>query len=143
MNESALFFTCSLIEQIGRMQKISRSDVIHALGRETVARVLCYADVLHCEPLEKVASDFIEKCNIPSGNFDNISKCKYRVPDVWTIGKVYARLIMDVGAENMIVTLFSVYDSWLSTAIQRYNSDLYYQPRDYLAECWRQGKIAA
>lgn len=143
MTDSDIFFTCSLIEKIGRMQKLKRSDVVHALGEQVIRRILNHADVLHCEPLEKVADDFIELCAIPSGTFDNVAKCRYTVPDCWTIGKVYSRLIKDVDEGNPAKTLMDVYTSWLSTAIQRFNSDLYYQPRDYLAECWRQGEIVA
>lgn len=141
MNDSSLFFTCSLIEKIGRMQKLKRADVVLALGEETIRRIYRYADVLHCEPLEKVADDFITLCKIPTGEFDNVATCKYNVPDEWTIGKVYARLIEDVQCGDLVTTLLSVYTSWLSVEIQRFNSDLYYQPRDYLAECWRQGQI--
>jgi len=143
MNDPALFFTCSLIEKIGRMRKLDRETVVHSLGEKTIRRILTHADVLHREPIEKVADDFITLCKIPAGEFDNIALCKYAVPDVWTIGKVYARLIDDVQDGDIASTLIAVYSSWLSVQIQRFNSDLFYQPRDYLAECWRQGKIAA
>ena len=141
MNDSALFFTCSLIEKIGRMQKMKRSEVVKALGEETLRRIMRYADVLHCEPLEKVADDFITLRSVPTGSFDNVASCRYTVPDCWTIGKVYARLIEDVQGDDTVATLMVVYGSWLNDNIQRLNSDLYYQPRDYLAECWRQGDI--
>ena len=143
MNDSALFFTCSLIEKIGRMQKLKRSEVVKALGEETLRRIMRYADVLHCEPLEKVADDFITLRSVPTGSFDNVASCRYTVPDCWTIGKVYARLIEDVQGDDTVATLIAVYGSWLNDNIQRFNSDLYYQPRDYLAECWRQGDIVA
>lgn len=143
MDDSALFFTCSLIEKIGRMQKLERSHVVPALGEKTIRRIYEYADVLHCEPLEKVADDYITMCGIPSGAFDNVATCRYTVPDAWTIGKVYARLIEDVQSGDPVATLLAVYTSWLSAQIQRFNSDLYYQPRDYLAECWREGSIVA
>lgn len=35
-----------------------------------------YADVFHCEPIEKVADDFIQKDSIKNGNYDNISNKK-------------------------------------------------------------------
>ena len=140
-SDSALFFTCSLIEQIGRMQKLERSEVVRALGKKTIEAILEYADVLHCEPIAKVADDYIGLCSIPSGTFDNVARCKYTVPDVWTIGKVYSRLITDVQKSGLVDTLMDVYTSWLSDDIQNYNSDLYYQPRDYLAVCWDEGKI--
>ena len=92
-NDSDLFFTCSLIEFIGRENKLERKKVLEYLGEKTIARIYASASVLHCEPIAKVADDFINLCSIPTENFDNVKKCNYEVPDYWTIGEVYARLI--------------------------------------------------
>ena len=54
-HNNSLFFTCSLIEFIGRRMKQKRSDTVKALGDELLTRILRYADVLHCEPIERVA----------------------------------------------------------------------------------------
>ena len=102
-NNSSLFFTCSLIECIGRRLRQRRSAVVAAMGQSEIERVYQYADVLHCEPLEKVAEDTIEDCKLQPGNFDNVKDCRYTVPDVWTIGKVYARLIEDLSEEDNII----------------------------------------
>ena len=90
-NNSALFFTCSLIELIGRMTKNKRQDVVDYLGTEDVTRIYQYADVFHCEPIEKVTDDFIQRNQIPEGSFDNIEACRYAVPDYWDIGEVFER----------------------------------------------------
>lgn len=66
-NNSALFYTCSLIEFIGRQQKQKRSELVQMMGKKTVERIYRYADVFHCEPIEKTADDFIENLNIPEG----------------------------------------------------------------------------
>ncbi len=39
--------------------------------------------------------------------------------------------------------LMEVYASWIDEAISNYNSDFYYQPRDYLAFCYQEGRICA
>lgn len=96
MNDSALFFLCSLIEFIGRKQKQRRSKVVQYLGDDVLKRIYRYADVFHCEPIEKVADDFITQCQIPVEKYDNVKKCRYEVPDYWTIGEVYERLIEDL-----------------------------------------------
>ena len=140
-NDNDLFYTCSLIEFIGRKQKLKRSEVVSALGEKTLRRIYKYADVFHCEPIEKTAYDFITSNSIASGNFDNVKKCKYEVPDYWTMGEVYERLIEDVCGEDIIKTLMEVYDSWIDSAISNYNSDFYYQPRDYIRECYREGAV--
>ena len=87
-NDNALFFTCSLIEFIGRQQKQRRAQVVKYLGIDTIKRIYKYADVFHCEPIEKVADDFINRCMIPVDSYDNVGKCRYEVPDYWTIGEV-------------------------------------------------------
>jgi hypothetical protein len=140
-NDSNLFFTCSLIEFIGRQQKLPRGAVVRSLGEQVLRRIYKYADVLHSEPIAKVADEFIHQHAIPQGNFDNAAKCHYTVPDYWTIGKVYSRLIVDVMTDDPIATLQEVYASWISTEISRYNSDFYYQSRDYIAECYRAGTV--
>jgi len=140
-NDSNLFFTCSLIEYIGRQQKLKRSDVVSVLGKSTLQRIYNYTDVLHCEPIEKTADEFIYSRNIPIGEFDNKKCCKYEVPDYWTIGEVYERLIEDVCGDNLIETLLEVYTSWIDKAISNYNSDFYYQSRDYISECYRSGRV--
>ena len=92
-NNSALFFTCSLIEQIGRTLHAGRGAVTAALGEKGVRAVYDYADVLHCDPIEKAAYDTIAEFDLPGGSFDNVASARYTVPDVWTMGKVYARLL--------------------------------------------------
>ena len=140
--ENDLFYVCSLIEYIGRERKLRRADVVSALGEETIRRIYRYADTFHCEQIAKVADDFITLCAIPSGDFDNVAKCRYAVPGYWDIGAVYARLIEDVadGADT-VSKLMEVYASWMSDALSRFNSDLFYQSRGYIAECYRAGTI--
>ena len=142
--ENDLFYVCSLIEYIGRERKLRRADVVSALGEETLRRIYRYADTFHCEQIAKVADDFITLRSIPSGNFDNVAKCRYVVPGYWDIGAVYARLVEDVAdGADPVSKLMEVYASWMSDALARFNSDLFYQSRGYIAECYRAGRILA
>lgn len=140
-NDNNLFFVCSLIEFIGREVKLKRSDVVKALGEDVIRRIYNFADVFHCEPIAKVADDFITMCNIKSGDYDNVRECKYEVPDYWTIGEVYERLIEDIEENDVIAALLEVYGSWISDAISNYNSDFFYQPRDYIRECYKEKQV--
>ena len=145
-NNSALFYTCSLIEFIGRKQKLKRSQLVELMGRKAIDRIYRYADVLHCEPIEKTADDFITNLNIPVSTFDNVAACRYTVPDYWTIGEVYERLIEDVSGddtEHIIDRLMEVYTSWIDAVISNYNTDFYYQSREYIYTCYLEGKICA
>ena len=142
-NDNALFFTCSLIEYIGRITRNRRKDVVHFLDRD-LKRIYSHADVFHCEPIEKVADDFIQRNQITEGSYDVIKNAKYSIPDYWDIGEVFQRLIEDTCDENNLIEgIKEVFSSWLAEKILNFNSDLYYQSRDYLAECYREGKIIA
>ena len=145
MNDSALFYVCSLIEYIGRERKLKRCEVVAALGEATIRRIYRSADVFHCEPIAKVADDFIRLRTIPSGRFDNVAACRYTVPGYWDIGAVYSRLVADLtdGAADPVPKLIEVYSSWIDAAISRYNSDFFYQSREYIALCYRSGEILA
>ncbi|MBQ7739375.1 MAG: hypothetical protein IJT59_06965 [Desulfovibrionaceae bacterium] len=144
-----LFFTCSLIEFIGRKQKLSRSDVVKSLGPKLLMHIYDYADVLHCEIIEKVADEFIKISKMKIGTFDNVADCLYTVPSYWDIGKVYSRLIEDTNTieskqntnENIIEHLIDVYTSWISESISNYNTDFFYQSREYIKFCYLENEI--
>lgn len=141
-NNDALFFVCSLIEQLGRSLHARRSQVAAALGAEGIHTLYKNADILHCEPIKKVADDVITEFSLQGGDFDNIGAAKYAVPDVWTMGKVYARLIEDVSEDDTIVeTTLQVFTSWIDGLLSDYNSAFYYQSRDYIAACYRQETV--
>lgn len=145
-NDSALFYTCSLIEYIGRITKQRRSVVVKYLGTDNVKRIYKYADVFHCDSIEKVADEFINIANIPEDSFDNIKKCRYEVPDYWTIGEVYERLIEDIvdkTGKDTVSLLMEIYSSWIDSAISNYNTDFYYQSREYICECYLEGVVCA
>ena len=56
----------------------------------------------------------------------------------------YRHRIEDVlGDADPIDKFVEVYTSWMSDALSRFNSDLFYQPRGYIAECYRAGEILA
>ncbi len=140
-NNNALFFTCSLIEYIARITHNRRSCIVDYLG-DDIKNIYKYADVFHCEPIAKVADDFINRAEIHDGDYDNISECKYNVPDYWDIGEVFERLIEDCYEEKDVFKgIEEVYKSWITEKIMNFNSDLYYQSRDYLAVCYKEGML--
>lgn len=143
-NNSSLFYVCSLLEYLGRMYKIERSKLVHELGKNKIKRLYKDADVLHCEPIAKIADEVAAIYTIKSGDFDNVLHCRYTVPDYWAIGAVYERLIEDICAENedadiIVDTLIKVYSSWIDKAISNYNTDFFYQSREYIFESWKAG----
>lgn len=120
--------------------------MVKYLGKDTVRRIYKYADVFHCEPIEKIADEFINRCNIPVDSFDNVAMCRYEVPDYWTVGEIYERLIEDIAGDDIdsiINHIIEVYSSWIDDAISNYNTDFCYQSREYICECYKEGRICA
>ena len=88
--------------------------------------------------------DFIREAGIKMGNFDNVAACGYAIPSHWDIGKVYKRLIKSVAeCEKIEVTdaLIKVYNSFISSKIDDYNSSMYYENPSYLLECYLENKV--
>lgn len=142
--DNNLFYTCSLIDYIARKTKNARAEVVNALGKKNLSKIYDLADVYHSDNIERVSDDFIREAGIKMGNVDNVAACKYSIPSYWDIGKVYKRLIKAV-AEcqkiEVIDALFNVYNSFISSKIDDYNSSMYYENPSYLLECYLENKV--
>ncbi len=140
--ENDLFYTCSLIEYIARKTLNTKKDIINIIGKDSVARIYRLADVYHCENIDKVSDEYIEKFNIQKGNyhFDNY---KYRIPTYFEIGKVYERLIVMVNPDpkDYVDTTVEVLTSWIIPKIDNYNSSMYYENPQYIYACYKEGYI--
>jgi len=142
-NENDLFFVCSLIELIARKTNNKKSYIVEKLGKNRIEKIYNLAEVYHSENIDKVCAEFIEECNIEDGDYDIISRCKYRVPTFWEIGRVYQRLILMVNNSEAeyVNTLEGVLNSWIIEHIDNYNSSMFYENPDYIYECYKEKKI--
>lgn len=139
-----LFFVCSLLEYIGRKTKNHRNVVVNAIGKDKLQHIYDLADVYHSENIDKITDELIRDFHIEQGVFDNVGHAKYSIPTHWDIGKVYKRLIIDVGkaqGKDVIESLIEVYNSWLSRKIEDFNSSLYYESPDYLYQSYIHGDV--
>ena len=142
--DNNLFFTCSLIDYIARKTKNTRKDIVNSLGKQRVEKIYELADVYHSDNIDRVSQDFIEEAGIREGNFDNVGDCGYSIPTHWDIGKVYKRLIkMAAEDENISIidALFKVYNSFISSKIDDYNSSVYYENPSYIFECYKENNM--
>ena len=142
--DNDLFYTCSLIDYIARKTKNIRADIVNNLGKKNLEKIYDLADIYHCDNIESVSEEFIEKCNIRDGYFDNVGECKYAIPTYWDIGKVYKRLIKQVSENEeipVIDALIKVYNSFISEKIDDYNSSVYYENPSYIFESYKENKI--
>lgn len=97
--QNDLFFLCSLIEYIGRQTNNERSVIVNALGRKGLEHYYELAEVYHCENIDKVTDEIINKYGIVPGHYDNVSKAEDGIPTHWDIGKVLQRIILKL-ADN-------------------------------------------
>lgn len=142
--DNDLFFTCSLIEYISRKTKNIRADVVNTLGKDRISKIYDLADVYHCDNIDSVSDYFIEEANICVGEYDNVADCGYAVPSHWDIGKVYKRLIKMVAEDEKmeyVDALIEVYNSFISSKIDDYNSSVYYENPNYIFECYKEKKM--
>ena len=141
--ENDLFFVCSLIEHIARKTMNTKKYVVKKLGKENIKQMYDLAEVYHSENIEKVSDEFIQKSRIETGDYDIISKCEYRVPSIWELGRIYQRLIIMVNRNESeyIDTLIEILSSWIIEKIDNYNSSMYYENPDYIYECYIENKI--
>lgn len=138
-----LFYVCCLIEFIGRKTKNRRSIIVQILGKEELSRQLDIAEVNHCLSFEQVSDEIIEYFNIPEGDYDTVGLCKYNIPSVQAIGKVYQRLIISIISEqdNLEGILLKVFSSFISDEISDFNSSVYYSNPDYLKCSYLEGRL--
>ncbi len=142
--ENDLFFTCSLIEYIARRTKNKRAAVVDSLGRDQIAKIYDLADVYHCDNIDRVSEDFIEKAQIRQGSFDNVAAALYAVPSHWDIGKVYKRLVLGISKEeniSIVEAIMKAYHSFVSDKIDDYNSSFYYDAPQNILNAYLTGRV--
>ena len=141
--ENDLFFVCSLIEAIGRKTKNHRRVVVNSFEIAEIRHLLELADVYHSENMEKLIDNLTEKYYIPQGTFDNVSTCRYAVPSIFDIGKVYKRLIVAVSQTKGIDfpnALIEVYNSWIADRLDDYNSSMFFENPEYIYQSYLTGQ---
>lgn len=142
--DNDLFYVCGLIDYIARKTKNKRSYVVNQLGKKRLEKIYDLADIYHCDNIDQVSDEFIDEATIKNGIFDNVGECKYSIPSHWDIGKVYKRLIIRVSEaedKDRIDALVEVYNSFISSKIDDYNSSVYYENPEYIFECYREKKM--
>lgn len=137
-----LYFTCYLIELIGRARKLERKEVVNVLGVDGLRTIYHDASVLHCLSPERNVDEQCELYNIPCGTFDNIAECTWTPPSAAGIGRLYASVcayafkVRECADTDLMHAVMEVYNSFLDEAISDYTSPTYWQGYDYFYRCW-------
>lgn len=142
MEQNDLFYVCSLIEFIGRKTKNSRSTIVQKLGEEGIRKLLKDAGVNHCLSFEQVSDEIIENYHIEQGTFDTITDCKYSIPTVTAIGRLYSRMILDCAPEGEeVAELMTLFESFISDKISNFKTGVYYENPSYLECSYKAGNL--
>lgn len=136
------FYVCSLIEYIGRETRNKRGEITKILGKKGIEKLLYDAEVNHCLSFEQVSDEVIEQYQIPGGDFDTITGCKYTIPGFMDIGKLYSIMIEDCAEEGKEMDeLLKIFSSFISDEISDFQTDVYYQNPSYLECSYRAGYL--
>lgn len=140
--EDNVFYVCTMIEYVARITNNHRKNIILFLTKKGVEHQLKVADVNHCLSFEQVAGEWIEQYGITEGGFDTVTNCKYNVPSVTAIGRVYQQLVLAVTKENEEVqAIIDVFSSFISDEISNFNSNVYYSNPQYIENSYKEGKL--
>lgn len=138
-----LFYVCILLEYIARKTANRRRDIIAYFDRDDIKREMCMADINEDLTFDEAADVLIADYQIVPGRFDTVRSCKFTVPSVISIGRVYQQLILDVRqpGEEIEQTLIQVFSSFLSDEISDFNANIYYSSPAYLKCCYLAGEL--
>lgn len=139
-----VFYVCTMIEYTSRKTKNHRGYVAEKLGLAGIRRQLKYASVNHSLSFEQVSDEWIEDYGVEVGVFDTVRECRYQVPAVTAIGRVYENLVISstVG-QSIEEKIMAVFTSFISDAISDFNSNVYYSNPSYLQYSFEAGKLLA
>lgn len=136
-----LLYVCSLIEYIGRVTNNHRGYIVDCIGYDGLRHLYETASINHNLSFKQVSDEIIKDYGIQKGSFDTISNCSEKIPSYISIGGVYKRLIIELNNNDIIKTIYNVFNSFLSDEISNFDSDLFYQNVSYLCACYCAGKI--
>ena len=91
---------------------------------------------------DELPDELIAQYNIPNGNFDTITGCKYSIPSFLDIGKLYSIMIEDCARPGEeAAELIRIFSSFISDEISNFKTGLYYETPSYLECSYREGRL--
>ena len=128
-----IYYVCTMIEYTARATNNHRKDIITHLSGQDIEHELKAAEVNHCLTFDQISDEWIEQYNISKGNYDTVNTCKYTVPSVTAIGRVYQQLVTSTAKNNDYPqAIADVFSSFISDEISDFNSNVYSSNPYYL-----------
>lgn len=135
-----IYFMCYFMEKLGRELRVSKTDIMKNMDREFFLNMTEYEDVYHSLSMDQLLDEQGDKLGLIKGRHNRVDTCNFRVPRVRSMAKLYMRLIYRMD-EDVTDAFFKVMNSPITDYIDDYNSSLYYENPDYIADCIKEGKI--
>lgn len=147
MNEKCkddIYYVCTMIEFVSRITNNRRKDVISKLSKKNIEHQLKVAEVNHCLSFEQVSDEWIEQYGIKTGKANEIDNCRYTIPSVTSIGRVYQQLVLaTIKGDDVAQAIIDVFTSFISDEISNFNTNVYYSNPDYLRCSYEAGFLLA
>ena len=139
-----IYYVCTMIEYVARETNNHRRDIVGCLSKKNIEHQLKVAEVNHCLSFEQVSDEWVEQYAITEGKYNTIDNCKYSVPTVTSIGRVYQQLVLSTMEEcEEAQAIMDVFSSFISDEISNFNSNVYYSNPDYLKCSYEAGYLLA
>lgn len=139
-----IYYVCTMIEFVARETNNRRSDVTSRISKKGIEQQLRLAEVNHCLSFEQVADEWIEQYAITKGTFNTVETCRYTVPSVLSIGRVYQQLVLvTLEGKDVAQAIIDVFSSFISDEISNFNTNVYYSNPDYLRCSYEEGRLLA
>lgn len=139
-----IYYVCTMIEYVSRLTDNRRKDVVKKMSKKDIEHQIKAAEVNHCLSYGQVADEWIEQYEIEKGTFDTIKDCRYEVPTVNAIGRVYQQLVTETSEKDEEAqAIIDVFSSFISDEISNFNSSVYYSNPDYLRCSYEAGVLLA
>ncbi len=135
---NALFYLCSLVENMARLSFNCNSDVINIMGKKEIEIILEEAEALHNKEIVAMAGEMISRYGIKESNY-SIENYDV-VPSSYTIAEPISKLIFYIAEQDNISTsqaVINFYNSPIVKLINNYDIEMHLDNIPYLYESYK------
>lgn len=143
INKDDLFYVCSFLVRMGEYSFRSANEIARIIGKEEIRRYYEYADVFHCEDIDKTVDEAHDRLKI--GKTNGLFFRPGLRPAFYDMAMVYQYLIQDIYKndesynKDLIDTIYDVFTSKVGLALENYKNCLYWQSGECIYDCYIRG----
>ena len=134
MNNS--YYVCSFIVYTAHLTATKLAEIAILFGREHLTKISEASEALSASPMHKSVTEYIQNHLPDLAVVHSAEECENMSPDYMLVGKVLSE-IADICKSDLLELLSGSFANSLMSP----DSDLAYQPIEYLTNCYREGEI--